>query len=117
MAWSNADATDRLPSGCSGSAKEADAAAPCHESLTSLPATARRSGRSCPASSIASTEDDVDAEIVAIAGAIIRHRTGKFDPSTYPARHQEALRDPSTAEIKRVAPTPRTHLLPLRPSL
>src|SRR5260370_30502563 len=117
MAWSNADATDRLPSGCSGSAKEADAAAPCHESLTSLPATARRSGRSCPASRIASTEDDVDAEIVAIAGAIIRQRTGKFDPSTYRGRYQEALREPIEAKMKGVATSPRRDLRHRRRSI
>ena len=29
-----------------------------------------------------STEGDLDAEMVAIAGAIIRQRTGNFDPST-----------------------------------
>src|SRR5207302_7655590 len=34
---------------------------------------------------------DIDAEMVAIAGAIIRPRTGNFDPSTYRDRYQEAL--------------------------
>ena len=38
-----------------------------------------------------SAEGDLDAEMVAIAGAIIRQRTGHFDPSTYRDRYQEAL--------------------------
>jgi non-homologous end joining protein Ku len=29
-----------------------------------------------------SAESDLDAEMVAIAGAIVRQRTGNFDPST-----------------------------------
>jgi len=33
----------------------------------------------------------LDAEMVAIAGAIIRQRTDNFDPSTYRDRYQEAL--------------------------
>src|SRR3954447_2270128 len=39
-----------------------------------------------------SAEGDIDAEMVAIAGAIIRQRTGNFDPSIYHDRYQEALR-------------------------
>src|SRR5437762_9596333 len=38
-----------------------------------------------------SAESDLDAEMVAIAGTIIRQRTGNFDPSTYHDRYQEAL--------------------------
>src|SRR5207248_9198421 len=38
-----------------------------------------------------SAEGDLDAEMVAIAGAIISQRTGHFDPSTYRDRYQEAL--------------------------
>jgi DNA end-binding protein Ku len=37
-------------------------------------------------------EGDLDAEMVAIAGAIIGQRIGKFDPSTYRDRYQDALR-------------------------
>ena len=32
---------------------------------------------------------DLDAEMVAIAGAIISQRTGNFDPSTYRDNYQE----------------------------
>jgi Ku protein len=38
-----------------------------------------------------SAEGDIDAEMVAIARAIIRQRTGAFDPSAYRDRYQEAL--------------------------
>src|ERR1700757_4470502 len=38
-----------------------------------------------------SAEGDLDAEMVAIAGAIIRQRTGQFDPSTYRDRYQELI--------------------------
>jgi DNA end-binding protein Ku len=37
-----------------------------------------------------SADGDLDAEMVAIAGAIVRQRTGKFDPSTFRDSYQEA---------------------------
>jgi non-homologous end joining protein Ku len=36
------------------------------------------------------TESDLDPEMVAIAGAIIRQRIGKFDPSTFRDRYHAA---------------------------
>ena len=39
-----------------------------------------------------SAEGEVDAEMVAIAKAIIAQRTGAFDPSAHKDRYQEALR-------------------------
>src|SRR5436309_7434702 len=36
---------------------------------------------------------DLDAEMVAVARAIIGQRTGSFDPTTYRDRYQEALRE------------------------
>jgi len=45
--------------------------------------------------------------MVAIAGAIIKQRTGTFDPSTYRDRYQEALRELIEAKIKGVAIKPR----------
>src|SRR3984893_7121060 len=53
-------------------------------------------------------KSDLDAEMVAIAGAIIRQRTGNFDPSTYHDRYQEALRRLIEAKMKRVTIEPRT---------
>ena len=47
-----------------------------------------------------SAEGDLDAEMVAIAGAIIRQRTGNFDPSTYRDRYQEALQQLIEAKTK-----------------
>src|SRR5207245_5428630 len=58
-------------------------------------------------SQFGSTEGDLDAEMVAIAGAIIRQRTGKFDPSTYHDRYQEALRELIEAKMKGVTIEPR----------
>src|SRR5947208_4549184 len=47
-----------------------------------------------------SADGDLDAEMVAIAGAIIRQRTGQFDPSTYRDRYQEALQQLVEAKTK-----------------
>jgi DNA end-binding protein Ku len=55
-----------------------------------------------------SAEGDLDAEMVAIAGAIIRQRTGNFDPSTYRDRYQEALQQLIEAKMKGVTIEPRT---------
>jgi DNA end-binding protein Ku len=54
-----------------------------------------------------SAEDDLDAEMVAIAGAIIRQRTGNFDPSTYRDRYQEALQQLIEAKMKGLTIKPR----------
>ena len=39
------------------------------------------------ASQFGSAKGELDAEMVAIAGAIIKQRTGTFDPSTYQDRY------------------------------
>ena len=54
-----------------------------------------------------SAEGDLDAEMVAIAGAIIRQRTGNFDPSAYRDRYQEALQQLIEAKMKGVTIEPR----------
>jgi DNA end-binding protein Ku len=54
-----------------------------------------------------SAEGDLDAEMVAIAGAIISQRTGNFDPSTYHDRYQEALQQLIDAKMKGVTIEPR----------
>jgi DNA end-binding protein Ku len=53
-------------------------------------------------------EGDLDPEMVAIAGAIIRQRIGKFDASTYQDRYQEALRELIEAKMQGRAVKPRT---------
>ena len=47
-----------------------------------------------------STAGDLDAEMVAIARAIIGQRTRSFDPTTYRDRYQEALRELIKAKMK-----------------
>ena len=54
-----------------------------------------------------SAEGDLDAEMVAIAGAIIRQRTGHFDPSAYRDRYQEALQQLIEAKTKGLTIKPR----------
>jgi DNA end-binding protein Ku len=54
-----------------------------------------------------SAEGDLDAEMVAIAGSIIRQRTGNFDPSTYRDRYQEALQQLIEAKMKGLPIKPR----------
>ena len=49
----------------------------------------------------------IDAEMLAIARAIIGQRTGKFDPSRFRDRHQEALRELIDAEMKGLPIKPR----------
>ena len=48
-----------------------------------------------------------DAEMVAIAKAIIAQRTGSFDPSAYRDRYQEALRELIEAKMKGLPIRPR----------
>jgi DNA end-binding protein Ku len=45
-------------------------------------------------------EGDLDAEMVAIAGAIMSQRTGAFDPGVFRDRYQEALRELIEAKMK-----------------
>ena len=66
-----------------------------------------RAADEVPTLQFASTEVDLDAEMVAIAGAIIKQRTGIFDSSTYRDRYQEALRELIEAKIKGIAIKPR----------
>jgi DNA end-binding protein Ku len=66
-----------------------------------------RSAGEVRAPQFGSAESDLDAEMVAIAGAIIRQRTGNFDPSTYHDRYQEALQQLIEAKMKGVTIEPR----------
>jgi DNA end-binding protein Ku len=59
------------------------------------------------ASQFGGAEGDLDAEVVVIAGAIIKQRTGTFDPTTYRDRYQEALRELIEAKMKGVAIKPK----------
>jgi DNA end-binding protein Ku len=59
-----------------------------------------------------SAEGDLDAEMVAIATAIIRQLTGKFDPSTFRDRYQDALRQLIEAKMKGLSIKPRAITTP-----
>jgi DNA end-binding protein Ku len=48
-----------------------------------------RAAEEVRAAQFGSPEGDLDAEMVAIAGAIMKQRTGKFDPSQYRDRYQK----------------------------
>src|SRR5580700_9677275 len=52
-------------------------------------------------------EGEPDAEMVAIAKAIIAQRTGSFDPSAYRDRYQEALRELIEAKMKGLSIKPQ----------
>src|SRR3984893_17151164 len=49
----------------------------------------------------------IDAEMLAIARAIIDQRTGKFDPSRFRDRYQESLRELIEAKMKGLQINPR----------
>jgi DNA end-binding protein Ku len=53
------------------------------------------------------SKGDLDAEMVAIARAIVKQRTGRFDPSTHRDRYQEALRTLIEAKLKGLPVKPR----------
>ena len=57
-------------------------------------------------------ERDLDAEMVAIARAIVGQRTGSFDPTTYRDRYQEALRELIEAKMKGLTVKPREMAAP-----
>ena len=57
-------------------------------------------------------ERDLDAEMVAIARAIIGQRTGSFDPTTYRDPYQEALRELIEAKMKGLTVKPREMAAP-----
>jgi DNA end-binding protein Ku len=59
-----------------------------------------------------SADGVIDAETLAIARAIIAQRTGKFDPSRFRDRYQEALQELIEARMKGVAITPRSVTTP-----
>jgi DNA end-binding protein Ku len=59
------------------------------------------------ASQFGNADGDLDAEMVAIGGAIVRQRTGAFDPATYRDRYQEALRELIESKMKGLTVKPR----------
>jgi DNA end-binding protein Ku len=55
----------------------------------------------------AKSDGAIDAEMLAIARTIIGQRTGKFDPSRFRDRYQEALRELIEAKVKGLPVKPR----------
>ena len=66
-----------------------------------------RAAEEVRAAQFGSPEDDLDAEMVAIAGAIIKQRTGALDPRAYPDRYQQALRELIQAKVKGLTVKPK----------
>jgi DNA end-binding protein Ku len=50
---------------------------------------------------------DIDADMVAIAETIIKRRSGRFDPTTFRDRYQEALRELIEAKMQGLPVTPK----------
>ena len=66
-----------------------------------------RAAEEVRAAQFGTAEGDLNAEMVAIAGAIIKQRTGVFDPRDYRDRYQEALRELIEAKMKGLTVKPR----------
>ncbi|MBV9826275.1 MAG: Ku protein [Alphaproteobacteria bacterium] len=67
-----------------------------------------RSAEEVRAADFADAPDELDADMVAVAQAIIERRTARFDPSTFRDRYQEGLRELIEAKLKGrvLAPAP-----------
>jgi DNA end-binding protein Ku len=50
---------------------------------------------------------EINGDMVAIAGTIIKRRGGHFDPAAFPDRYQEALRELIEAKMKGLPVTPK----------
>jgi hypothetical protein len=70
-----------------------------------------RGGRG-PPGAVRWVERDLDAEMVAIARAIIGQRTGSFDPTRYRDRYQEALAELIEAKMKGLTVKPKEMAAP-----
>jgi DNA end-binding protein Ku len=74
---------------------------------TSMALFTLRAAEQVRAAQFASPEGVLDAEMIAIAGAIIKKRNGIFDPRTYRDRYQEALRELIEAKMKGLTVKPK----------
>jgi DNA end-binding protein Ku len=66
-----------------------------------------RAAEEVRAAQFVTADGEFDAEMVAIAKAIIAQRTGSFDPTTFRDRYQEALRELIEAKMKGLTVKPR----------
>ena len=74
---------------------------------TGMALFALRAAEEVRATQFGIAEGEVDAEMVAIAKALVKQRTGAFDPTTYRDRYQEALRELIEAKMKGLTVKPR----------
>src|SRR5262249_49482505 len=66
------------------------------------------------APSFATADTAIDPDMVAVASMIIKRRSGHFDPTTFPDRYQEALRELIEAKMQGLPVRPR-QIAPPRP--
>jgi DNA end-binding protein Ku len=71
-----------------------------------------RAAEEVRAAAFEQTDGELDPDMVAIAAAIIRRRSGRFDPATFRDRYQEALRELIAAKIKGLPVRPKRIVSP-----
>jgi DNA end-binding protein Ku len=59
-----------------------------------------RASEEVRAAAFGKADTEIDADMVVIAGTIIKRRSGHFDPATFRDRYQEALRELIEAKMK-----------------
>jgi DNA end-binding protein Ku len=66
-----------------------------------------RASEEVRAAAFGKADAEIDADMVAIAGTIIKRRSSHFDPATFRDRYQEALRELIEAKMKGLPVTPK----------
>jgi DNA end-binding protein Ku len=66
-----------------------------------------RASEEVRAAAFGKADMEIDADMVAVAGTIIKRRRGHFDPVTFRDRYQEALRELIEAKMKGLPVTPK----------
>jgi DNA end-binding protein Ku len=59
-----------------------------------------RASEEVRAATFEKSDAEIDAEMVAVAGTVIKRRSGHFDPTAFRDRYQEALRELIEAKVK-----------------
>lgn len=66
-----------------------------------------RASKEVRAAAFGKIDGKIDGDMVAIAGTIIKRRSGHFDPATFRDRYQEALRELIEAKMKGLPVKPK----------
>jgi DNA end-binding protein Ku len=74
---------------------------------TGMVAITLRASEEVRAAAFDKADTEIDADMVAIAGTIIKRRSGHFDPSTFRDRYQEALRELIEAKMRGLPVKPK----------